>query len=418
MCSNHCPALKGTSPPLPFPEASIKNCDRISQRIYDPKKCLEVAANDVLVPNNALSDCGSQKAYWLQRTLRKAIYGKVRYGLVLRRTDVSDGNNCDWTVTGEECAVKEMDWNTIKENQNNFIEDPIGEVNALNYLASVKKLQEGEGEYKDSVLVPIDILTDQKYLYSILPFCNGGELFERLVDVSKFTEVEARYWMKQLLKGLHYLQSLGVCHRDVSLENVLVHDNNSLIIDLGMCLLVPFSSAKRRKTSHNSSIKIFADSDDDSDDNCEGRKIFVAPRIPGDDTQMRYLMPPQGQCGKWNYMSPEIHDNTAPFDGFAVDLWAAGVMLFMMVTGFPPFERPHDSDDQFRFMADGHLVDLLNHWKLGLSTEVMDLLQGMLYGDPKKRLCLNKVMEHPWLQVNDKYGERLVNNKPPPQPWI
>jgi len=117
-------------------------------------------------------------------------------------------------------------------------------------------------------------------------------------------------------------------------------------------------------------------------------------------------------------MSPEIHDNTAPFDGFAVDLWAAGVMLFMMVTGFPPFERPHDSDDQFRFMADGHLVDLLNHWKLGLSTEVMDLLQGMLYGDPKKRLCLNKVMEHPWLQVNDKYGERLANNKPPPQPWI
>ena len=47
----------------------------------------------------------------------------------------------------------------------------------------------------------------------------------------------------------------------------------------------------------------------------------------------RYLIKPQGTCGKWLYMSPEIHENKEPFDGFAVDMWAAGVILFLMMTG-------------------------------------------------------------------------------------
>jgi serine/threonine protein kinase len=47
----------------------------------------------------------------------------------------------------------------------------------------------------------------------------------------------------------------------------------------------------------------------------------------------RYLLKPQGTCGKWLYMSPEIHENKQPFDGFAVDMWAAGVILFLMMTG-------------------------------------------------------------------------------------
>merc|ERR1711971_56514 len=52
----------------------------------------------------------------------------------------------------------------------------------------------------------------------------------------------------------------------------------------------------------------------------------------------RSLIRPQGTCGKWIYMSPEIYRNEEPFDGFAVDMWAAGVILFLMLTGFPPWD--------------------------------------------------------------------------------
>jgi serine/threonine protein kinase len=111
----------------------------------------------------------------------------------------------------------------------------------------------------------------------------------------------------------------------------------------------------------------------------------------------RFLVTPQGTCGKWIYMSPEIYKNATPFDGFAVDMWAAGVILFLMVTGFPPWDRACNTDERFRYMSAGYLVQMLTEWDLGLSPDVMDLLQRMLFLDPKDRLSLDQVRAHPWM---------------------
>lgn len=96
------------------------------------------------------------------------------------------------------------------------------------------------------------------------------------------------------------MQREGVCHRDLSLENVLVDGDRCMIIDMGMCLRVPYND-------HNK------------------------PSAVADVTRgtVRRLMKPQGVCGKHNYMSPEIFANTDSFDGFAIDLWAAGVILYI-----------------------------------------------------------------------------------------
>jgi hypothetical protein len=72
-----------------------------------------------------------------------------------------------------------------------------------------------------------------------------------------------------------------------------MHGNSAMIIDMGMCL-----------------------------------------RVPSVQGNSRFLITPQGTCGKWHCMSPEICNNTTPFDGHAVDLWAAGMDHFCLVLSF------------------------------------------------------------------------------------
>lgn len=139
-----------------------------------------------------------------------------------------------------------------------------------------------------------------------------------------------------------------------------------------------------------------------------GLSMSVSPFFSARNRR-RYLLTPQGTCGKWIYMSPEIYKNSAPFDGFAVDMWAAGVILFLMLTGFPPWDRACSTDERFRYMSGGYLVQMLTEWELGLSPDAMDLLQRMLFVDPKDRLSLDQVRAHPWM-VNGPC------QPPPPQP--
>jgi len=205
----------------------------------------------------------------------------------------------------------------------------------------------------------------------------------------------------------------------MSLENLLVHRGGALIIDMGMCLRIPFeqqshhpqqsttiptvpTERNHRNTSlatsfgnlsvNGTNTATATASTKTTVDNMNGFSISsTAPR------PRRLLIKPQGTCGKWIYMSPEIYRNAEPFDGFAVDMWAAGVILFLMLTGFPPWERACPTDERFRYMTAGYLVQMLTEWEVGLSGDAMDLLQRMLFLDPKDRLCLEQVKAHPWM---------------------
>ena len=184
----------------------------------------------------------------------------------------------------------------------------------------------------------------------------------------------------------------------MSLENLLVHKSGALIIDMGMCLLVPVSestselSMSLQNMTVNGGVPATIGGGGSSRGGQAGSEICLSAR-----KLQRFPIRPQGTCGKWIYMSPEIYRNKDPFDGFAVDMWAAGVILFLMVTGFPPWERAAQTDERFKYMTAGYLVQMLTEWELGLSSDVMDLLQRMLFLDPKDRLSLDQVRAHPWM---------------------
>jgi len=117
--------------------------------------------------------------------------------------------------------------------------------------------------------------------------------------------------------------------------------------------------------------------------------------------KIRRLLRPQGTCGKHNYMSPEIFQNKENFDGFAIDLWAAGVILYIMLTGFPPYDHATKADQRFEIIVEGQLMDQLKTWDIFLTEEAGDLLQAMLQLNPRNRLSLEQVMKHPWVTNPD-----------------
>ena len=141
-----------------------------------------------------------------------------------------------------------------------------------------------------------------------------------------------------------------------------------MIIDMGMCLRVPYNDPKNA-----------------------GRVTDVTRG------STRRLMKPQGVCGKHNYMSPEVMSNTEPFDGFAIDLWAAGVILYIMLTGFPPYDQASRTDQRFQLIISGRLAEQLRNWDILLSDDAYDLMQKMLQLHPKQRLTLAQVLAHPWV---------------------
>lgn len=237
--------------PIPFPDAQQISCARITTRVYNPAHSRVITVQNVLVRTGAraLGDDASvssnmssessssdesmkledqpirhhsaisaQNAYWLQRTIREAIYGRVLLAVVLKRRqpELSATNGAEWEVTGDHCAVKEMSWQHIRREKDRMVEDPIKEVSSMQYLklffdeyqrASGRIVTDlGSGVMESfqairetNVMMPLDLLSDELNMYSIMPYCDGGELFERLDLNERFAEDEARYWMDQVL---------------------------------------------------------------------------------------------------------------------------------------------------------------------------------------------------------------------------
>lgn len=75
----------------------------------------------------------------------------------------------------------------------------------------------------------IECLHDADFIYAVLPFCNGGELFSVVESGGAMDERECRHWFTQVIAGLSYLQSRYICHRDMSLENVLLDGDISKV---------------------------------------------------------------------------------------------------------------------------------------------------------------------------------------------
>jgi serine/threonine protein kinase len=262
-------------------------------------------------------------------------------------------------------AIKVNYYDTMERMRGRHAEDPLKEIAAMQLI----------GTRHPHVLGCDEVLFDGQDLNVVMRYCDRGDLFQLLQEsqaqeVPGMTEARARYWFRQFVSGLEFLhRKAGICHRDLSPENLMIDDGGCLIIDMGMCLRVPYLDR-------------------------DGGRADVARGV------RRCLFKPQGACGKLPYMAPEIFANRAAWDGEAIDVFSSGTILFCMLTGNRSYQQPHSTDPQFYWMTRG-LPQLLSDWGIGLSHEGLSLLRGMLTVNPRDRLTLDEVVKHPWFSYPD-----------------
>eukprot|EP01114_Cavostelium_apophysatum_P019936 TRINITY_DN6557_c0_g1_i1.p1 TRINITY_DN6557_c0_g1~~TRINITY_DN6557_c0_g1_i1.p1 ORF type:complete len:611 (-),score=181.84 TRINITY_DN6557_c0_g1_i1:474-2306(-) len=197
------------------------------------------------------------------------------------------------------------------------------------------------------VLRLYDVYETSKYLFLVLEFVEGGELFDYLVKKGRLDPLEALTLFQQIIGGIDYCHRHHICHRDLKPENLLLDtDRHIKIADFGMASLM-------RKGS---------------------------------------LL--QTSCGSPHYASPEVVMGSK-YNGQAADIWSCGVILFALLTGKLPFD-----DDNIR--------RLLSKVKSGvfsmpqfLHKDVKDLIWRMMTVDPSKRITIAEIKENPWFRSNN-----------------
>lgn len=334
-------------------------------------------------------------AYVLDSSIMETIYGSIWRGCLLHPFTRPNGTFI-WKVTETSCAIKMYELRRMRQNHGSA-ENPLRELAAMQllqrYLGGANEdFDIGRAEqimFERNVIMPFEALIDELHLFSIMPYCPGNDLFAALEDSRAFfREDQARDLFKQILNGMDTLQMAGICHRDVSMENILINrDGSGIVIDLGMCFKIPYSETDvtNQRGTRNPT-------------DCRNRQRLLAAR--------------DRVCGQPYYIAPEIVANEKSFDGHAIDIWGAGVILYFMVVGQPPwaFADPV-ADFQFREISTGSLVDCLENVNsvdhlgnenpenvnLRLSADLVDLLQRMFFRDPRDRLGLEQIRAHPWM---------------------
>ncbi len=185
----------------------------------------------------------------------------------------------------------------------------------------------------------------------VLELVTGGELFEFLSATGCFEEAIARSYFHQLVEGVSYCHEKGVVHRDLKPENLLLDKDFSL-------KLADFGFAATMRTAD----------------------------------ALMYT-----NCGTPTYMAPEMFTRKGYF-GPKCDVWAMGVILFIMLAGFPPFHQPSSSDWWFQRLVQGkHSLFWQAHSRNAyFSDSAKDLLNKILCVDPAQRISLEGIKNHEW----------------------
>lgn len=382
------------APPPEFPQPTFQRGRRDDVLVYCEQTQTHTAARNVLFRDFSREFGGSheralsrvQQAYWPvpHRATIPTIMGHVEICHVLTRSkdDNDDGSLSDdsdssyddmgdddvvFILTNECVAVKVNYGRRMDRYRGRHAEDPLKEVSAMQII----------GDEHPHVMGIRESLVVGTNLNVVMRYAASGDMFEQLQIAQErgrgFPEDEARKWFRQLMDGIGHLHRKGICHRDLSPENIMLDHENALIIDMGMAIRIPYTDPNSQNPSITTDIRHGTD---------------------------KRLIEPQGICGKLPYMSPEIYDSRFPFDGGAVDIWTAGTILFCMVTGNRSYGRPQLQDAQFYWMTHG-LRQLLNDWGIDLSGDCIDLLENMLKIEPRLRFTLEEVLNHPWLADGD-----------------
>lgn len=277
------------------------------------------------VVSNVMPDKKFNQVYMLTRELGSGAFSVVRLGIV--------------KATGQNTAVKIINKKKLSPEDTVALTTEIEILGSLNH-PHIIKLYETYDEVAE--------------IYIVTELVAGGELFDRIVSKTSYSEKEARDLIKILLETLAYMHGQGIVHRDLKPENLLLCSET-----------------------------------DDSD-------IKIADF--GFAKNVAELTEKETACGTPGYVAPEILRGARY--GCEVDIWSMGVICYVLLAGYPPF---YDEDQKklFKKIKEGRYYFHEEYWA-NTSPEAMDLIKMMLCVDQSKRWKAAELLEHPWLVMGDE----------------
>lgn len=204
-----------------------------------------------------------------------------------------------------------------------------------------------------------EVFKDAKRIYLVMELCQGGELFDRIVEETEkneeghaFDERAAAKYMSEILGAIHYLHTHNFVHRDIKPENFLLQsqarDAPIKVIDFGLAKAYEAGSAPMTTKA--------------------GTPYYVAPQV---------LM------GKYDEKC---------------DIWSCGVIMYVLLCGYPPFYGDRD-EDILAMVRNGAFDFPSPDWD-DVTKEAKDIISRMLIFDPAKRASAQQLIEDPWLKAN------------------
>ncbi|GAB2210464.1 hypothetical protein Droror1_Dr00015730 [Drosera rotundifolia] len=255
---------------------------------------------------------------------------------------------CTERSTGLKYACKSI--SKLKLRRSKEMEDVRREVMILQHLSGQPNIVEFKGAYEDKTT-----------LYVVMELCSGGELFDRIVERGSYSEKEAAVIFRQIVNVVHVCHFMGVMHRDLKPENFLLSskdDDSSLkITDFGLSVFIEEG-------------KVYKD--------LVGSAYYVAPEVL------------RRQYGK------------------EIDVWSAGVILYILLCGVPPFWADTEKGI-FDEIRTGELNLESSPWP-SISSSAKDLIRSMLTRDPAGRITAAKALEHPWLREGGEASDKPIDS--------
>ena len=196
-------------------------------------------------------------------------------------------------------------------------------------------------------------LTDDKF-YIITDYCPEGELFQEIDKKSTFSEKETSFVIYQILQAVRYCHKMRVIHRDIKPENIMIssRESNGLI----HVKLIDFGTAKIFSVGNKQKALV-------------GSSYYIAPEV---------------LKGKYDE---------------ECDLWSVGVIMYIMLTGYPPFNG-EDDDSILKSVSTGKYDTTLDTYQ-SLTPNAKDLITRLLKYNPSDRITAKDALAHPWFQTNE-----------------
>ena len=233
---------------------------------------------------------------------------------------------------------------------------------AIRHLDTAQRREKFENEIRimqqlhhPNIVMLMDLLKDDNFYYIVMELCSNGELFDHIVEKKTLSENEARDLMYQILSGVKFCHDNGIAHRDLKPENIL------------------FDTRGRVKISD-----------------------FGLSRIAKPHTLTGT------QCGSPCYASPECLSGQ-PYDPFLSDIWACGVILYVMVTGKLPWTGINNSEMYSQIKKGQYRTPSF------LSDNCRDLIAKLMAVDPAERITLEDALVHRWMVGANNKIEQIKN---------